>query len=165
MVFLKRKDKTDSERELEKIYANLKDLIKFERYLENSKYFKKDDLIVKSPELDGIWIRVAGNSREAIQNLEDIMNHEKRFIRYMVEKPISRKIKIFKEEKIIPEEDGLIEVEATSNIISIKEYNKLGGQVGCVMMNWESYEQLKEYLDKIKQKYAIEEGEGYNSSI
>jgi len=151
MLFSKRKDKTDSERELEKIYANLKDLIKFERYLENSKYFKKDDLIVKSPELDGIWIRVAGNGREAIQNLENIMNHEKRFIRYMVEIPVSRKIKIFKEEKIIPEKDGHLEVEATSNIISIKEFNRLGEQIGYVMMDWESYEQLKEYLDKRKE--------------
>jgi len=152
MLFLKRKDKPESERELEKIYANLKDLIKIERYLENSKYFKKDDLIVKSPKLDGIWIRVAGNSREAIQNLEDIMNNERRFIRYMVETPISRKIKILKEEKIIPEEDGHIEVEATSNIISINEYNKLGEQVGYVMMNWESYGRLKEYLDKKKKE-------------
>ena len=152
MLFSKRKDKTDSERELEKIYANLKDLIKFERYLENSKYFKKDDLIVKSPELDGIWIRVAGNSREAIQNLEDIMNHEKRFIRYMVENPISRKTRIFKEEKIIPERDGHIEVDATSYVISIKEFNKLGERVGYVMMMWESYEQLKEYLDKKKEE-------------
>ena len=165
MLFSKRKDKLESERELEKIYANLKDLIKFERYLENSKYFKKDDLIVKSPELDGIWIRVAGNSREAIQNLENIMNHEKQFIRYMVETPVSRKIKIFKEEKVIPEKDGHIEVEVTSNVISIKEYNKLGEQVGYVMMNWESYEHFKKYLDRIKKKYAIEEGEGYNSSI
>jgi len=41
MLFLKRKNKTEGEKELEKIYANLKDLIKFERYLENSKYFKK----------------------------------------------------------------------------------------------------------------------------
>jgi len=160
MLFSKRKDKTDSERELEKIYANLKDLIKFERYLENSKYFKKDDLIVKSPELDGIWIRVAGNSREAIQNLENIMNHEKRFIRYMVEMPVSRKIRIFKEEKIIPEEDGHIEVEATSNIISIKEFNKLGEQAGYVMMNWESYERLKEYLDKKRKKLFIKKFRG-----
>ena len=79
------------------------------------------------------------------------MNHEKQFIRYMVETPISRKINIFKEEKIISEKDGHLEVEATSNIISIKEYNKLGEQVGHVMMNWESYEQLKEYLDKRKE--------------
>ena len=160
MLFLKRKYETDSEKELEKIYANLKDLIKFERYLENSKYFKKDDLIVKSPELDGIWIRVAGNSREAIQNLENIMNHEKQFIRYMVEMPVSRKIRIFKEEKIIPEEDGHIEVEVTSNIISIKEFNRLGEQAGYVMMNWESYERLKEYLDKKRKELFIKKFKG-----
>ena len=107
---------------------------------------------MKSPELDGIWIRVAGNSREAIQNLENIMNTEKRFIRYMVETSISRKTRVFREEKIIPEKDGHIEVEATSNIISIKEYNKLGEQVGYVMMNWKSYGVMKEYLENLKKK-------------
>ena len=141
-----------------KIYANLKDLIKSKKEcknLEKSKHFDLEDLVIRGSTWDAVWVRVVGNDQEAMEYLYDIMNLEKRFIRYMVESPISKRVRVFKNGKVIPEDEGYLEIDATKDVISINEYNKLGEQVGSVMMNWKSYEVMKEYLENFKKKYSI----------
>ena len=138
-----------------KIYANLKDLIKRKKEwknLEENKHFDLEDLVIRGSTWDAVWVRVVGNDQEAMEYLYDIMNLEKRFIRYMVESPISKRVRVFKDGKIIPEDGGYLEIDATKDVISIDEYNKLGEQVGNVMMNWKSYEVMKEYLENLKKK-------------
>jgi len=138
-----------------KIYANLKDLIKSKKEcksLEENKHFDLEDLVIRGSTWDAVWVRVVGNDQEAMEYLYDIMNLEKRFIRYMVETPISKRVRVFKDGKIIPEDGGYLEIDATRDVISINEYNKLGERVGSVMMNWKSYEVMKEYLENLKKK-------------
>ena len=138
-----------------KIYANLKDLMKSKKEcksLEENKHFDLEDLVIRGSTWDAVWVRVVGNDQEAMEYLYDIMNLEKRFIRYMVETPISKRVRVFKDGKIIPEDGGYLEIDATKDVISINEHNKLGERVGSVMMNWKSYEIMKEYLENLKKK-------------
>jgi len=140
---------------MSKIYANLKDLMKSKKEcknLEENKHFDLEDLIIRGSTWDAVWVRVVGNDQEAMEYLYDIMNLEKRFIRYMVETPISKRVRVFKDGKIIPEDGGYLEIDATKDVISINEHNKLGERVGSVMMNWKSYEIMKEYLENLKKK-------------
>jgi len=140
---------------MSKIYANLKDLMKSKKEcknLEENKHFDLEDLVIRGSTWDAIWVRVVGNDHEAMEYLYDIMNLEKRFIRYMVETPISKRVRVFKDGKIIPEDGGYLEIDATKDVISINEHNKLGERVGSVMMNWKSYEIMKEYLENLKKK-------------
>jgi len=138
-----------------KIYANLKDLIKSEKEwknLEENKHFDLEDLVIRGSTWDAVWVRVVGNDHEAMEYLYNIMNLEKRFIRYIVETPISKRVRVFKDGKIIPEDGGYLEIDATKDVISIDEHNKLGERVGNVMMNWKSYEIMKEYLENLKKE-------------
>ena len=138
-----------------KIYANLKDLMKSKKEcksLEENKHFDLEDLVIRGSTWDAVWVRVVGNDQEAMEYLYDIMNLEKRFIRYMVETPISKRVRVFKDGKVIPEDEGYLEIDATKDVISIDEHNKLGERVGSVMMNWKSYEIMKEYLENLKKK-------------
>ena len=140
---------------MSKIYANLKDLMKSKKEcksLEENKHFDLEDLVIRGSTWDAVWVRVVGNDQEAMEYLYDIMNLEKRFIRYMVETPISKRVRVFKDGKIIPEDGGYLEIDATKDVISINEHNKLGERVGSVMMNWKSYEIMKEYLENLKKK-------------
>jgi len=145
-----------------KIYANLKDLIKRKKEwknLEENKHFDLEDLVIRGSTWDAVWVRVVGNDQEAMEYLYDIMNLEKRFIRYMVETPISKRVRVFKDGKIIPEDGGYLEIDATKDVISIDEHNKLGERVGSVMMNWKSYEVMKEYLEIQKTKIGLNDNE------
>jgi len=145
-----------------KIYANLKDLIKSKKEwknLEKNKHFDLEDLMIRGSTWDAVWVRVVGNDQEAMEYLYDIMNLEKRFIRYMVESPISKRVRVFKNGKVIPEDEGYLEIDATKDVISINEYNKLGEQVGSVMMNWKSYEVMKKYLEDLKTKIGLNDNE------
>jgi len=140
---------------MSKIYANLKDLMKSKKEcksLEENKHFDLEDLVIRGSTWDAVWVRVVGNDQEAMEYLYDIMNLEKRFIRYMVETPISKRVRVFKDGKVIPEDEGYLEIDATKDVISIDEHNKLGERVGSVMMNWKSYEIMKEYLENLKKK-------------
>jgi len=145
-----------------KIYANLKDLIKSKKEcknLEENKHFDLEDLVIRGSTWDAVWVRVVGNDQEAMEYLYDIMNLEKRFIRYMVETPISKRVRVFKDGKIIPEDGGYLEIDATKDVISIDEHNKLGEHVGNVMMNWKSYEVMKKYLEDLKTKIGLNDNE------
>jgi len=145
-----------------KIYANLKDLIKSKKEcksLEENKHFDLEDLVIRGSTWDAVWVRVVGNDQEAMEYLYDIMNLEKRFIRYMVETPISKRVRVFKDGKIIPEDGGYLEIDATKDAISINEHNKLGERVGSVMMNWKSYEAMKKYLEDLKTKIGLNDNE------
>ena len=147
---------------MSKIYANLKDLIKSKKEcksLEENKHFDLEDLVIRGSTWDAIWVRVVGNDHEAMEYLYDIMNLEKRFIRYMVETPISKRVRVFKDGKIIPEDGGYLEIDATKDVISIDEHNKLGERVGSVMMNWKSYEVMKKYLEDSKTKIGLNDNE------
>jgi len=138
-----------------KIYANLKDLIKSKKEwknLEENKHFDLEDLVIRGSTWDSIWVRVVGNGHEAMEYLYKIMDSEKRFIRFIVETPISKRTRIYKDGRVILEDEGYLEIDATKDVISIDEYNKLGEQVGNVMMNWKSYEVMKEYLENLKKK-------------
>ena len=145
-----------------KIYANLKDLIKSKKEcknLEENKHFDLEDLVIRGSTWDAVWVRVVGNDQEAMEYLYDIMNLEKRLIRYMVETPISKRVRVFKDGKVIPEDGGCLEIDATKDIISIDEHNKLGERVGNVMMNWKSYEVMKKYLEDLKTKIGLNDNE------
>jgi len=136
-----------------KIYANLKDLtdgIKDWKVL--NEYVDMKDLVVRGSTLDNMWVRVLGDDRKAIDNLYNIMDSEKRFIRFMINFSMSKRTRVFQEGKIIPEDEGYLEIDVTKNFITINEYNKLGEQVSSVMMNWKSYEVMKEYLENLKKK-------------
>jgi len=134
-----------------KIYANLKDITDGNKDWDSlDKYVDTKDLVIRSSTIDNIWVRVRGKEQEAINNLYNIMDLEKRFIRFMVDFPVSKRVRVFQEGRIIPEEEGYLEIDATRDVISINEYNKLGEHVGSVMMNWKSYEVMKEYLENLK---------------
>ena len=138
-----------------KIYANLKDLIKSKkecRSLEKNKHFDLEDLVIRGSTWDAIWVRVVGNDHEAMEYLYNIMDLEKRFIRFMIDFSVSKRVRLFQEGRIIPEDEGYLEIDVTKDVISIDEYNKLGERVGNVTMNWKSYEVMKEYLENLKKK-------------
>ena len=140
---------------MEKVYANLKDLIKNKigwKILNENKHFDMEDLVIRGSTWDSIWVRVVGNGHEAMEYLYKIMDSEKRFIRFIVETPISKRTRIYKDGRVILEDEGYLEIDAIKDVISIDEYNKLGEQVGNVMMNWKSYEVMKEYLENLKKK-------------
>ena len=139
--------------EMGKIYANLKDITDGNKsWSLLNKYVDMKDLVVRDSTIDNIWARVLGDDQEAIDNLYNIMDSEKRFIRFMINFSISKRVRIFREGRIIPEDEGYLELDATKDVISIDEYNKLGEHVGSVMMNWKSYEVMKEYLENLKKK-------------
>ena len=138
-----------------KIYANLKDLIKSKKEwknLEKNKHFDLEDLVIRGSTWDAIWVRIVGNGHEAMEYLYNIMDSEKRFIRFIVETPISKRTRIYKDGRVILEDEGFLEIDATKDVISIDEHNKLGERVGNVAMNWKSYEVMKEYLESLKKK-------------
>ena len=139
------------------IYANLKDLTdNVKDWKVFNEYVDMKDLVIRGSTIDNMWVRVLGDDREAIDNLYNIMDSEKRFIRFMINFSMSKRTRIFQEGRIIPEDEGYLEIDATKNFITINEYNKLGEQVGSVMMNWKSYEVMKEYLENLKEKkYSI----------
>jgi len=138
---------------MSKIYANLKDITDGNKDWNSlDKYVDMKNLVIRSSTIDNIWVRVRGKDQEAIGNLYDIMDIEKRFIRFMVEFPVSKRVRVFQEGRIIPEDEGYLEIDATKDVISIDEYNKLGECVGSVMMNWKSYGVMKEYLENLKKK-------------
>ena len=145
-----------------KVYANLKDLIKSKKEwknLEKNKHFDLEDLVIRGSTWDAIWVRVVGNDHEAMEYLYKIMNSEKRFIRFIVETPISKRTRVYKDGRVILENEGYLEIDATKDVISIDEHNKLGERVGSVMMNWKSYEVMKEYLEIQKTKIGLNDNE------
>ncbi len=136
-----------------KIYANLKDITDGNRDWDLlKKYVDMKDLVMRGSNLESMWVRVRGKEQEAIDNLYNIMDLEKRFIRFMIDFSASKRVRFFQEGRIIPEDEGYLEIDATKDVISIDEYNKLGEQVGNVTMNWKSYEVMKEYLENLKKK-------------
>jgi len=145
-----------------KIYANLKDLIKSKKEwknLEKNKHFDLEDLVIRGSTWDAIWVRVVGNDHEAMEYLYNIMDLEKRFIRFMIDFSVSKRVRLFQEGRIIPEDEGYLEIDATKDVISIDEHNKLGERVGSVMMNWKSYEVMKRYLEDLKTKIRLDDNE------
>ena len=145
-----------------KIYANLKDLIKSKKEwknLEENKHFDLEDLVIRGSTWDAIWVRVVGNDHEAMEYLYNIMDLEKRFIRFMIDFSVSKRVRLFQEGRIIPEDEGYLEIDATKDVISIDEHNKLGERVGSVMMNWKSYEVMKRYLEDLKTKIGLDDNE------
>ena len=135
------------------IYANLKDLTdNVKDWKVFNEYVDMKDLVIRGSTIDNMWVRVLGDDREAIDNLYDIMDSEKRFICFMINFSMSKRTRIFQEGKIIPEDEGYLEIDVTKNFITINEYNKLGEQVSSVMMNWKSYEVMKKYLEDLKKK-------------
>ena len=145
-----------------KVYANLKDLIKSKKEwknLEKNKHFDFEDLVIRGSTWDAIWVRVVGNGYEAMEYLYNIMGLEKRFIRFMIDFSLSKRVRLFQEGRIIPEDEGYLEIDATKDVISIDEHNKLGERVGSVMMNWKSYEVMKEYLENLKMKIGLDDNE------
>jgi len=137
----------------DKVYANLEDLISLKNWkdLKDGGHFDEHDLVVRGLQLKDIWIRVLGNEKEATKYLYDLMESEKKsFIKYMVESSITKQVKIFREGKVIFQNGGRLEVEVAGDIIMIDEYNRCDERVGNVIMDWESYEELRKYLDKLK---------------
>ena len=142
------------------IYANLKDLTDgIKDWKVFNEYVDMKDLVIRGSTIDNMWVRVLGDDREAIDNLYNIMDSEKRFIRFMINFSMSKRTRVFQEGKIIPEDEGYLEIDVTKNFITINEYNKLGEQVGSVMMNWKSYEVMKEYLEDLKMKIGLDDNE------
>ena len=136
-----------------KIYANLKDITDGNRdWGLLKKYVDMKNLVMRGSKLENMWVRVRGKEQEAIDNLYNIMDLEKRFIRFMIDFSVSKRVRLFREGRIIPEDEGYLEIDVTKDVISIDEYNKLGERVGNVMMNWKSYEVMKEYLENLKKK-------------
>jgi len=138
-----------------KIYANLKDLVKRKKgwkELDGNTHFNLEDLVIRGSTWDSIWVRVVGNGHEAMEYLYKIMDSEKRFIRFIVETPISKRTRVYKDGRVILEKEGYLEIDATKDVISIDEHNKLGERVGSIMMNWKSYGIMKEYLENLKKK-------------
>ncbi|RLC80424.1 MAG: hypothetical protein DRI61_05860 [Chloroflexi bacterium] len=143
-----------------KIYANLKDLTDGNKdWKVLNEYVDMKDLVVRGSTLENMWVRVRGREQEALDTLYNIMNSEKRFIRFMVDFPMSRRVRVFREGRIIPEDEGFLEIDATRDVISVDEYNKLGEHVGSVIMNWKSYEVMKEYLEDLKMKIGLDDNE------
>jgi len=146
--------------EMGKIYANLKDLTDGNKdWKVLNEYVDMKDLVVRGSTLENMWVRVRGREQEALDTLYNIMNSEKRFIRFMVDFPMSRRVRVFREGRIIPEDEGFLEIDATRDVISVDEYNKLGEHVGSVIMNWKSYEVMKEYLEDLKMKIGLDDNE------
>jgi len=142
------------------IYANLKDLTDgIKDWKVFNEYVDMKDLAVRGSTIDNMWVRVLGDDREAIDNLYNIMDSEKRFIRFMINFLMSKRMRIFQEGRIIPEDEGYLEIVTTKDVISINEYNKLGEQAGSIMMNWKSYEVMKEYLEIQKTKMGLNDNE------
>ena len=140
---------------MEKIYANLKDLIKNKigwKILNENKHFDMEDLVIRGSTWDSIWVRVVGNDHEAMEYLYKIMDSEKRFIRFIVETPISKRTRIYRDGRVILENEGYLEIDARTNVIMINEYNKLGEQEGDIVMSWKTYEVMKEYLENLKKR-------------
>ena len=136
-----------------KIYANLKDITDGNRdWGLLKKYVDMKDLVMRGSKFENMWVRVRGKEQEAIDNLYNIMDLEKRFIRFMIDFSVSKRVRLFREGRIIPEDEGYLEIDVTKDVISIDEYNKLGECVGSVMMNWKSYGVMKEYLENLKKK-------------
>jgi len=145
-----------------KIYANFKDLIKCKeewKELDGNPYFDFEDLVIRGSSLENMWVRVRGKEQEALDTLYNIMNSEERFIRFMVETSISKRMRVFRDGRLIPEDEGYLEIDATRDVISVDEYNKLGEHVGSVIMNWKSYEVMKEYLEDLKMKIGLDDNE------
>ena len=136
----------------DKVYVNLEDLISLKDWkdLKDSGHFDEHDLVVRGLQLRDIWIRVLGNEKEATKYLYDLMESGKSFIKYVVESSITKRVRIFREGKVIFQNGGRLEVEVAGDIIMIDEYNRCDERVGNVIMNWESYEELREYLDNMK---------------
>jgi len=142
------------------IYANLKDLTdSIKDWKVFNEYVDMKDLVIRGSTIDNMWVRVLGDDREAIDNLYNIMDSEKRFIRFMINFSMSKRMRIFQEGRIIPEDEGYLEIVTTKDVISINEYNKLGEQAGSIMMNWKSYEVMKEYLEIQKTKMGLNDNE------
>ena len=142
------------------IYANLKDLTDgIKDWKVFNEYVDMKDLVVRGSTIYNMWVRVLGDDREAIDNLYNIMDSEKRFIRFMINFSMSKRMRIFQEGRIIPEDEGYLEIVTTKDVISINEYNKLGEQAGSIMMNWKSYEVMKEYLEIQKTKMGLNDNE------
>jgi len=138
---------------VDRIYANLKDITDGNKDWDSlDKHVDMKDLVIRSSTIDNMWVRVRGKDQEAINNLYNIMDSEKRFIRFIVDFPVSKRVRAFQEGRIIPEDEGYLKIDATKDVISINEYNKLGEYVGSVMINWKSYEVMKEYLENLKKK-------------
>ena len=144
---------------MDRIYANLKDITDGNKDWDSlDKHVDMKDLVIRSSTIDNMWVRVRGKDQEAINNLYNIMDSEKRFIRFIVDFPVSKRVRAFQEGRIIPEDEGYLKIDATKDVISINEYNKLGEHVGSITMNWKSYEVMKEYLENFfffKKKYSI----------
>ena len=111
-----------------------------------------EDLVIRGSTWDSIWVRVAGNDHEAMEYLYKIMDSEKRFIRFIVETPVSKRTRIYRDGRVILENEGYLEIDARTNVIMINEYNKLGEQEGDIVMSWKTYEVMKEYLENLKKK-------------
>jgi len=145
-----------------KIYANFKDLIKCKeewKELDGNPHFDFEDLVIRGSSLENMWVRVRRKEQEALDALYNIMNSEERFIRFMVETSISKRMRVFRDGRLIPEDEGYLEIDATRDVISVDEYNKLGEHVGSVIMNWKSYEVMKEYLEDLKMKIGLDDNE------
>ena len=139
------------------IYANLKDLTdSIKDWKVFNEHVDMKGLVIRGSTIDNMWVRVLGDDREAIDNLYNIMDSEKRFIRFIINFSMSKKMRIFQEGRIIPEDEGYLEIDATKDVISINEYNKLGEHVGSITMNWKSYEVMKKYLEDLKNENRIE---------
>ncbi len=68
-------------------------------------------------------------------------------------------MRIYEDGRVILENEGYLEIDATKDIISIDEHNKFGERVGSVMMNWKSYEVMKRYLEDFKTKIGLDDNE------
>ena len=142
------------------IYANLKDLTdNVKDWKVFNEYVDMKDLVIRGSTIDNMWVRVLRDDREAIDNLYNIMDSEKRFIRFIINFSMSKRMRIFQEGRIIPEDEGYLEIDATKDVISINEYNKLGEHVGSITMNWKSYEAMKKYLEDLKTKIGLNDNE------
>jgi len=135
------------------IYANLKDLTDGNKDWNSlDKYVDMKDLVIRSSTIDNMWVHVRGKEQEAIDNLYDIMDSENDSYDLWLTFRYPKRVGVFQEGRIIPEDEGYLEIDATKDVISIDEYNKLGECVDSVMMDWKSYGVMKEYLENLKKK-------------
>ena len=136
-----------------KIYANLKDITDGNKDWNSlDKYVDMKDLVIRSSTIDNMWVHVRGKEQEAIDNLYDIMDSENDSYDLWLTFRYPKRVGVFQEGRIIPEDEGYLEIDATKDVISIDEYNKLGECVDSVMMDWKSYGVMKEYLENLKKK-------------
>jgi len=136
-----------------KIYANLKDITDGNKDWNSlDKYVDMKDLVIRSSTIDKMWVHVRGKEQEAIDNLYDIMDSENDSYDLWLTFRYPKRVGVFQEGRIIPEDEGYLEIDATKDVISIDEYNKLGECVDSVMMDWKSYGVMKEYLENLKKK-------------